>query len=307
MTDNTTPSSKGFVALEDAAARTGWTVSELQERIDRGEIAVAVRDNRLHITERAVAALGKPPAPETFEDWAARAGEGGPQPSAQNVHFEGTTTGHLTFSPIPTTTIQEAGVPTDIHDTLLHRTVGTQAAHDERLAFKSAVAIAETFADGVGDIVMSEDRGPFWLVKENGAPVDDYFERSAAEANRDDQDSEGVAVFDLTEYRVAKLAAVEQSIAPITVQALVTLQVVPGSDASVEGVAVKMQQQLTEYLTHPDYPFREDYGIERELYVAVRAGVKEPGEARFDGYDGPFVLESTVQAIEPLAASSDRK
>lgn len=197
-------------------------------------------------------------------------------------------------------------MPEITHDVLLHRTVGAQAARDERMTPANAASIAERFVDSVGDVVMNEDRGPFWLVEADGRPAGDYSDRDEADDGCADDNNAGVAVIDLTEYRAEKLESVKATFKPITVQALVTLQIVPGPARSEAESSELMQRLLAEYLTSPDYHFREDYGVTPDDYVAFRAGVKPIDDITIHGYDGPFVVDAAVQVISAVEPATGR-
>lgn len=81
-----------------------------------------------------------------------------------------------------------------------------------------------------------------------------------------------------------------------TVQALVTLAVVPKEGQTPEAAAAEMFVLFQEYLTERDGTFLTDYGITSEELTKFRAGDLEE-EPTWGGYEGPFVLEAKVETL----------
>lgn len=83
-----------------------------------------------------------------------------------------------------------------------------------------------------------------------------------------------------------------------TVKAAVTLTVAPKAGQTPEAAAAEMFTLFTEYITSRENPFLGDYGATVDELDKYRASDFDPSEQpTWGGYEGPFVLESTVEAI----------
>jgi len=98
----------------------------------------------------------------------------------------------------------------------------------------------------------------------------------------------------VTEKNAQTMATTIATTETTTVKALVTLSVVPRAGQTPEAAALEMMTLFREYLTVPDNTFMTDYGASAEQLVAFHADPDE--EPTWGGYEGPFVLESKVEA-----------
>lgn len=94
-----------------------------------------------------------------------------------------------------------------------------------------------------------------------------------------------------------------------TVQAVVTLTVAPKEGQSAEAATKEMLAQFSEYLTSREHPFLVDYGATAEELMAFRAADERDDldEPTWGGYEGPFVLESVVQAVSDDGLTDDER
>lgn len=83
-----------------------------------------------------------------------------------------------------------------------------------------------------------------------------------------------------------------------TVKALVTLTVAPKEGQTPGEAAEEMLGLFTEYLTSREGMFMSDYGTTAEELQEFReSGNDLDAQPTWGGYDGPFVLESRVEAV----------
>jgi hypothetical protein len=85
-----------------------------------------------------------------------------------------------------------------------------------------------------------------------------------------------------------------------TVQANITLTVTPAEGQTPEQASNEMFGLLKEYLTSREHPFLGDYGTTVEELNAYRTGETDE-RPTWGGYEGPYVLEASVSAIEGAA------
>lgn len=89
-----------------------------------------------------------------------------------------------------------------------------------------------------------------------------------------------------------------------TVRALVTLTVAPKEGQSTTAAAEAMLELFREYITSREHPFLDDYGTTPEELAAYRADPDEE-QPTWGGYEGPFVLEATVQSVAPVDSEEE--
>ncbi len=132
----------------------------------------------------------------------------------------------------------------------------------------------------------------------DGLPIDDYFERQEA----DDDLEDGQVVLDLTEHLRAVAVAAASNVRPTEVQALVTLTIAPRAGQTSEDAAAEFLTLFREYLTLEDSVFRADYGTTVDELAAHRVDPDGSDTPTWGGYEGPYVLATKVQGIEPAPA-----
>lgn len=91
--------------------------------------------------------------------------------------------------------------------------------------------------------------------------------------------------------------AIAEALPTVIVQALVTLTVTPKIGQSTEDAATEMTTLFTQYVTERESTFLTDYGTTAEDLALFRSG-EFPEKPTWGGYEGPFVIESKVEAVK---------
>jgi hypothetical protein len=99
----------------------------------------------------------------------------------------------------------------------------------------------------------------------------------------------------------AATRAIAEALPKVTVQAVVTLTVTPQEGQSTEAAAAEMLELFTQYVTERESPFLTDYGATTKGLALCRSGESDQ-EPTWGGYEGPFVIESTVEAVDATNA-----